>query len=239
MGGMKVAEGEEEFGRPEPGPRPETGAPSASSGVTFHRVAIGVALAAAFCVAATVYFLLTTPVPGVRIPLNAWLGVAGGVFAGLAWVVLVKLSPKLVYAKPGQGRWARGSAYVGFGLLAAFGAVALFHLPGLDSKWFGGEAGLWSRTLIGKEFVLRPVFFPAAAVFLGVMVAFHLYVNRPNSAEFLVETQGEMKRVSWPTRREWIGSTIVVLVLVAVLSLFLFGADTLLSELMQTFKIGF
>ena len=71
------------------------------------------------------------------------------------------------------------------------------------------------------------------------MTGFHLFVNRPKSAEFLIETQGEMKRVSWPTRREWVGSTLVVLVLVAFLSFFLYFTDYGLSALLQRMKIGF
>jgi preprotein translocase SecE subunit len=83
------------------------------------------------------------------------------------------------------------------------------------------------------------VFFPAAGLFLVSLVAFHLYLNRPKVGEFLIETQGEMRRVSWPTRREWVGSTVVVLCLVAVLSGFLYAADHFLSQLMQALKIGF
>jgi len=48
-----------------------------------------------------------------------------------------------------------------------------------------------------------------------------------------------MKRVSWPTRREWVGSTLVVLVLVAFLSFFLYLTDYGLSALLQRMKIGF
>lgn len=238
MGGMKVAEGEEEFDRPEP--RPEAGAPSAVSDAVFRRIAIAVALAAAFCVSASLYLLGTPAWPAAKAPpVNVWMGVAGGAFLAMAWLVLAKLSPRLGYSKPGQGRWARLTAYVGFGVIAVFGAVALHQVPGLGSKWFGSLEGLWTRRILGVEFTLRPVFFPAAGLFLFAMVACHLYLNRPKVGEFLIETQGEMKRVSWPTRREWVGSTIVVLVLVAVLSGFLYVADHYLSKLMQAVGIGF
>ena len=240
MGGMKVAEGEEEFERPETESRPETGSPSTASDAKFRRFAIAAALFAALGVAGSIYFLGTTPVPGVKLPVNVWMGVAAAVFAGLSWFVLVKLSPRLGYTKPGQGRWARLTAYVGFGVLALFAAVALHKSPGIGNKWFGDILeGLWTTRLFGADLTLRPVFFPSAALFLTLMVSFHLYINRPNVGEFLIETQGEMKRVSWPTTREWIGSTIVVLVLVAVLSGFLYVADHFLSQLMQALKIGF
>jgi preprotein translocase SecE subunit len=238
MGGMKVAESEEDFERATP--RPEPAAPSNVSDARFRFFMMASALAACFCAGASLYFLGTTPVPGVKVPVNVWMGAGVALTLGLAWFVLAKLSPRLHYSKPGQGRWARLSAYVGFAVVALFGAVALHGLPAYGSKWFGGEHGLWETKLLGRLFTLRPVFFPAAGFFLGSMVAFHLFINRPRSAEFLVETQGEMKRVSWPTRREWIGSTLVVLVLVFVLSMFLYAVDSwVLSPLMQKLRIGF
>ena len=239
MGGMKVAEGEEAFDRPVPAPRPEPAPAAAVSDAVFRRVALFVAVAAAFCVAASLYFLGTNPRPGAKLPVNVWMGAGAGAFAALAWFTVTKLQPRLGYPKPVQGRAARVTAYVGFGLLAIFGAITLHRIPGYGSGWFGGPDGLWKVAIFGRDFVLRPVFFPAAGLFLAAMVAFHLYISRPRATEFLIETQGEMKRVSWPTRREWVGSTLVVLVLVAVLSIFLYAADHFLSLLLQKLKIGF
>ena len=237
MGGMKVAESEEDFERAEP--RPEPAAPIAVSDARFRGVAMISALVAGLCVATSVYFLGTTPTAETKIPVNAWMGVAGAVFLVLVWLTFTKLAPKLGYAKGGQGRWARLSAYVGLAIMAAFGAVALHNVPTHGSKWWGGDLGLWSKRLLGVNFTLRPVFFAAVAFFLVSMIGVHVFLNRPRAAEFLIETQGEMKRVSWPTRREWIGSTIVVLVLVMILSFFLFGVDSLLSPLLQSWRIGF
>ena len=234
---MKVAESEEDFERA--APRPEPATPVAVSDARFRGIALVSALVADFGLAATAYFLGTTPTAGSKVPVNAWMGVAGAAFLVLTWLTLTKLAPKLGYSKGGQGRWARMSAYAGCAIVAAFGAVALHHVPGLGSKWFGGLEGLWTRRFLGTEFVLRPVFFPAVSFFLVAMIGVHLFLNRPRAAEFLIDTQGEMKRVSWPTRREWIGSTIVVIVLVMILSFFLFGVDSALSPLLQNWRIGF
>jgi len=245
MAGGKELMDDRDVERPEPGPRPESAAAPTSSPI-LDRLALFTALAAAFCVAGTVYFLppadmfLTRAlIAGSRI-VNIMLFVAAAVFAALAWFVLTRLAPRLKYVKPGQGRWARLAGYLGIGVMALFGAVSLHRLPGLSSGWYGGLDGLWkSKDLFGQAIKLRPVFFPAAAFFLCAMTGFHLFVNRPKSAEFLIETQGEMKRVSWPTRREWVGSTLVVLVLVAFLSFFLYFTDYGLSKLLQRMKIGF
>src|SRR5262245_34197460 len=200
MAGMKVASSEADFEKETP--RPEPAAAAASAGTRFHLFAIIGALAGSFCVGATVYFLFSKPVPGVtKMPVDPWMGLGGAVFAALAWFVAKKLAPKLAYRNPGQGRWARLGAYAGLAIIALFGAVALHKLPGLSSKWFAGAEGLWSKSFLGTDFTLRPVFFPAAAFFLVWMVGVHLFLNRPRAEGFLTETQGEMKRVSWPTRR--------------------------------------
>ena len=47
-------------------------------------------------------------------------------------------------------------------------------------------------------------------------------------AEFLIEVRGELKKVSYPTRDETIGSTSVVIVFCFIMSLFLSMADSIL-----------
>jgi preprotein translocase SecE subunit len=244
MGGMKVAESQENFERETP--RPEPASAPATFGRRFQVFGLIAALLAAACAGASVYFLFTARPAGTpKLPVNVWMGVGAAVAVALMWIVLKRVAPRLPYRNPGQGRWARLSAYVGLGIIALFGAVALHRLPGIGSRWYLSdpatkEMGLASWPLLGVNFTLQPIFFPAAAFFLGSMVAIHLFLNRPRAEAFLTETQGEMRRVSWPTRREWVGSTIVVVVLVVVLSFFLYGVDEfVLSPLMQKLRIGF
>jgi len=46
--------------------------------------------------------------------------------------------------------------------------------------------------------------------------------------EFLTETRSEMRKVSFPTRDEVVGTTIVVVVTSFIFAVFLFGADQLI-----------
>ena len=48
-------------------------------------------------------------------------------------------------------------------------------------------------------------------------------------AEFFREVKLEMTKVSWPTKDETIGSTVVVIVVVAIVSLFIGVIDVLIS----------
>jgi preprotein translocase subunit SecE len=50
---------------------------------------------------------------------------------------------------------------------------------------------------------------------------------------FIQEVRLELSRIEWPTYNEFIGSTIVVLFLVTILSLFFGAVDRVISVLMQ------
>jgi len=49
--------------------------------------------------------------------------------------------------------------------------------------------------------------------------------------EFLLDVRSELKKITYPTRSETVGSTTVVIVLVVIVSLFLALADLLLVRL--------
>lgn len=55
--------------------------------------------------------------------------------------------------------------------------------------------------------------------------------KRTGVVQFLKEVRSEMRLVQWPSRRELISYTIVVLVTVTVLTTFVFGLDTLFTRL--------
>ena len=70
---------------------------------------------------------------------------------------------------------------------------------------------------------------PAAGVAAGIV--------KPNFIEatfqFLREVKVELKKVTWPSRKQTIGSTVVVLVLVLLISIFLGVVDMGLSQLIR------
>jgi preprotein translocase subunit SecE len=53
------------------------------------------------------------------------------------------------------------------------------------------------------------------------------------SMQFLREVKIELKKVTWPTRKQTMGSTVVVIVLVVIISLFLGLVDVILSGLIR------
>jgi preprotein translocase subunit SecE len=58
-----------------------------------------------------------------------------------------------------------------------------------------------------------------------------------NPIEFVREVRSEVARVTWPTRRETMITTIMVFVMVALASIFFFFADQLI-RLIVTFLLG-
>jgi preprotein translocase subunit SecE len=53
-------------------------------------------------------------------------------------------------------------------------------------------------------------------------------------AEFLQQVKGELQKVTWPTRKETYGSTMVVIVLVLMVAVFLWIVDSALSTMIRT-----
>jgi len=50
---------------------------------------------------------------------------------------------------------------------------------------------------------------------------------------YLEEVVKEMRKVSWPARRELISNTVVTLIASVVISLFIFGADRVISTVLE------
>ena len=51
--------------------------------------------------------------------------------------------------------------------------------------------------------------------------------NQVSAQEFVRGVWLELRRVTWPTREEWISATVLTVVLVVAIGLFTFGADQL------------
>ncbi len=52
--------------------------------------------------------------------------------------------------------------------------------------------------------------------------------------EFFQQVKAELQKVTWPTRKETYGSTMVVIVLVLMVAVFLWIIDSALSTAIQT-----
>jgi preprotein translocase subunit SecE len=55
--------------------------------------------------------------------------------------------------------------------------------------------------------------------------------RRVGARQFLREVRGELRRVAWPSRRELLSYSLVVLVTVTLLTLYIFGLDQAFGQL--------
>lgn len=113
--------------------------------------------------------------------------------------------------KSGQGIHVRWGTAIGAGVLALSGA----HFVWMQSQRFAFvESNYFLRTAI-------PVVLIVAAAYL----IFWLVGRKEKMVDFMIATEGEMKKVNWSTRKEIWGATKVVIVTVIALSLILFVVD--------------
>jgi preprotein translocase subunit SecE len=61
---------------------------------------------------------------------------------------------------------------------------------------------------------------------------------KTNPVEFLQEVREETNKVTWPSRRELVVSTIMVLIMVAVASVFFMAADAVIKFVTEFIFFG-
>ena len=112
--------------------------------------------------------------------------------------------------KPGQGFWTRLGTGLGAALVILFTIHFLYKtLP----AWTPLQQNGWE------------IYAVLGAVASGLSALGWWLINRPKSAEFLIATDVEMKKVNWTSRRELIGSTKVVVFFMLFIASVLFIYD--------------
>ena len=121
--------------------------------------------------------------------------------------------------KRGQGKYTR--------LYSAFGGILIVGLGcfQLYTKLQALDLGLWVETMV-------PV-----ALFMILSVLVLWIVNRPTVADFMISAEGEMKKVSWSSRKEIAVSTFVVIVVVVGMAVLL-GVTDLGLQLFFAWLLG-
>jgi preprotein translocase SecE subunit len=108
--------------------------------------------------------------------------------------------------KRGQGHWTRQMSTIAGAVLILMGALWLaermqaFNWPFPLLYAQAGAGVLWTAVLGG--------------------LLYNLVWRRVRSVDFLVATEGEMKKVNWSTKQEVAGSTVVVICFAIGVSLF-------------------
>jgi len=72
----------------------------------------------------------------------------------------------------------------------------------------------------------------------GSAVAAWILLNRPGIVTFMAAMETELRKVSWPTKDQVVGSSVVVIITMLVLAAYLFIVDTLLTLGVRTLLGG-
>ena len=126
--------------------------------------------------------------------------------------------------KKGQGYWTRMGTALGAGFLGLMISFEFYDkIPTL---------------LSGDPHRDKQIGMIVAAIFL---VAYSIwawwYINKPTTADFLIATDSEMKKVNWTTRKELIGSTKIVILFMFLIAIYLFACDLLFGGFFHMIKV--
>ena len=124
-----------------------------------------------------------------------------GEIKGIVWDMALNIY------KPGLGKYTRLCSAIGLTVLVGLGCWRLYAILA-DVSWWG---------LSKQTSLLISRLVPAA---LFAVLAFLVYwlLNKPVVADFLIASEGEMKKVNWSSRKEITVSTIIVIVVVVMLA---------------------
>ncbi len=114
---------------------------------------------------------------------------------------------------------------IGGGILVLAGAHYLYEKLAV----FYDETKIWTLYL--------RVGVPVGFIALMGLLIYWVAGRSRRCCDFMIATEGEMKKVSWSTRKEVVGSTKVVIVTVLLLGLMLFVVDLLFMILFNTIGV--
>ncbi|MBN1505223.1 MAG: preprotein translocase subunit SecE [Sedimentisphaerales bacterium] len=121
--------------------------------------------------------------------------------------------------KPGQGKYTRLISGVSVALIVAIGCWRLYErLAATD----------WSPWI---------VFLVPLVVFCVIGVGIYWLLNKQSVADFLIASEGELKKVNWSSKKEVAVSTFVVIVVVVLMAALL-GATDMVFQLVFDKLLG-
>ena len=130
--------------------------------------------------------------------------------------------------KAGQAKTSRWAAYLLGALLIFLGALSLYGFINRPGTGILVEGLPILGTLTWFKLIAVFVFI------LGVYVM-HRILNRPAMVDLLIDTEQELRKVSWPSKAEVKNATLVVALVTFVMGFILFWADELLQLLFRFF----
>ncbi len=122
--------------------------------------------------------------------------------------------------KPEEATRSRGGIAVLCGAILLYGVFSLY-------EYLAG--GFWqmdlTRGAMGDEFPIGPRDLLCGVLVVVCAIGIYALCNHRRVVDFLIDTEAEMQKVSWPPRNEVISSSIVVVLCVIILAVYLGVVD--------------
>ncbi len=130
--------------------------------------------------------------------------------------------------------------------MAAFWSLAILALWG--ARALNIQLGVWFRSM--SERVSPDAYIPVLGIgvtpaflvsaLVGGLSVFLLYrwLEKPKTADLLIDTEGELRKVTWPTFKDVVNSSLVVIFCVVFLMAFLAGSDALIARVTKILWFG-
>lgn len=137
-----------------------------------------------------------------------------------------------------QGRLARMTTFWSLAVLLAYGCIRMrAELTGQfpDSIGAAIQEGL-AIPLVNLP--LSPALIASVGAFALGMWMLNRALERPKNADLLIETESELRKVTWPTVDETVDGSVVVIVVVLFLMGFMAAADYVLGNVFTRIITG-
>ncbi|MFN7181430.1 MAG: preprotein translocase subunit SecE [Planctomycetota bacterium] len=128
------------------------------------------------------------------------------------------------YQRPGEGTYIRTFFLIYLLLLSARLALSIYTTITAE-WWFGPFLGI----KVLDEFGFKNGRVIAFLSFIFFSFSSYIFLNMSKVVNFLIETQNELLVVTKPSKKEYLGASIAVLVMVILLSLYLATVDSLFT----------
>jgi len=126
--------------------------------------------------------------------------------------------------KSGQGKYTRLYSGLAVGAIVAIGCWRLYERLAVLN--ISDNAREWVQTLV------------PAGVFVVLCYLVFWLVNRPTVADFMISAEGELKKVSWSSRKEVTVSTFIVIFVVILMACLLGLTDIFFKLFFYSIGIG-
>ena len=132
--------------------------------------------------------------------------------------------------KKDQGRYARLAAFWSLAILAFYGSTSLYdelsqRVKALSAPFMASSPKV---PILGVPF--NGAMLVTVVILVGAVWLIYRWQQTPKVADLLIETENELRKVTWPTMPEAVNSSLVVIACVLFLMGFLAGADWVLAK---------